>query len=186
MHLKRPTTARVAPNPAALSKAREAMRDKPHNAVNVVATMGHHPQLAKALRGLTQLVLYEASVPRRQRELVILRMGWNCQARYEFGQHTLMARDNGVSEAEIHAVTRPLVSHAWGREDRVLLQMVDDLYTDDCVSDGTWEELASLWSTPEIMEFLTSALTYRVVSGFLNSFGVELDDGVPGWPGELT
>ena len=31
---------------------------------------------------------------------------------------------------------------------------------------------------------LVSALTYRVVSGFLNSFGVELDDGVPGWPGE--
>jgi hypothetical protein len=27
-----------------------------------------------------------------------------------------------------------------------------------------------------------AALCYRVVSGFLNSCGVELDDGVPGWP----
>lgn len=62
--------------------------------------------------------------------------------------------------------------------------MTDDLYTDDCVSEVTWQELAEHWSTPEIMEFVCSALTYRLVSGFLNTFGVELDDGVPGWPGE--
>jgi hypothetical protein len=60
--------------------------------------------------------------------------------------------------------------------------MVDDLYTDDCVSDGTWAELTARWSTPEIMEFVMAALCYRVVSGFLNTCGVELDEGVPGWP----
>ena len=182
MSMRRPSKARVDPAPDALEAARAAMRDRPHNAVNVVATMGHHPDFARAFRGLTQFVLSEASVPRRQRELVILRMGWNCQARYEFGQHTLMARANGVEDAEIAAVTRPLSSHPWSDEDRALLQMVDDLHADDCVSDATWAELASRWTTPEIIEFLGSALTYRMVSGFLNSFGVELDEGVPGWP----
>jgi hypothetical protein len=32
------------------------------------------------------------------------------------------------------------------------------------------------------MEFIFAALGYTLVSGFLNTFGVQLDEGVPGWP----
>jgi alkylhydroperoxidase family enzyme len=182
MALRRPVSARVQPLEEAVAKAREAMKGMPHNAVNVRATMAHHPGLARAFGGFANAVLNEARTPRRQRELVILRMGWNCQARYEFGQHTLYGQHYGVTSDEVSAVTRPLSQHAWSDEDRVLLQMTDDLYTDDCVSDSTWAELTARWSTPEIMEFIMAALCYRVVSGFLNTCGVELDDGVPGWP----
>ncbi len=184
MALRRPISARVQPDPVVAAEVREVMRAEPHNAVNVRATLAHHPGLAKAIGGLADQVLNRAAVPRRQRELVILRMGWNCQARYEFGQHTLFGLAHGVTEEEIAAVTRPLRCHPWAEADRVLLQMTDDLYTDDCVSERTWKELAERWSAPEIMEFVCSALTYRLVSGFLNSFGVELDEGVPGWPEE--
>ena len=184
MALRRPSSARVQPDPAAAEIAREEMKTLPHNAVNVRATMAHHPVIAKGIGGLANTVLNKASVPRRQRELVILRMGWNCQARYEFGQHTMYGKAYGVTDEEIAAVTRPLNCHAWAEEDRILLQMTDDLHADDCVSDATWAELTANWNTQEIMEFVTSALCYRVVSGFLNTFGVELDDGVPGWPDE--
>lgn len=183
MALRRPASARVQPLGEAMARAREAMKDMPHNAVNVRATMAHHPGLARAFGGFANAVLNEARTPRRQRELVILRMGWNCQARYEFGQHTLYGLHHGVTSDEVSAVTRPLSQHPWSDEDRVFLQMTDDLYTDDCVSDATWAELTARWSTPEIMEFVMAALCYRVVSGFLNSCGVELDEGVPGWPG---
>ena len=89
---------------------------------------------------------------------------------------------HGVTSEEVSAVTRPLSQHVWGDDDRVLLQMADDLYGDDCISDATFAELASRWETPDIVEFMMAALCYRVVSGFLNSCGVELDEGVPGWP----
>lgn len=109
-------------------------------------------------------------------------MGYNCQAVYEFGQHTLFGRDAGLTDEEIYCVTRPLTTHEWSAEDRALLQMTDDLYTDDCVSDTTWSELTDLFSVPDVMEFMAAGLCYRVVSGFLNTCGVELDEGVPGWP----
>jgi 4-carboxymuconolactone decarboxylase len=182
MALRRPASARVKPLPEAVEKAREAMKVMPHNAVNVRATMAHHPALARAFGGFPNYVLNEAQTPRRQRELVILRMGWNCQARYEFGQHTMFGLAHGITQDEISAVTRPLSQHPWSDEDRMLLQMVDDLHADDCVSDATWAELTARWSTQEVMEFMMAALCYRVVSGFLNSCGVELDEGVPGWP----
>jgi 4-carboxymuconolactone decarboxylase len=182
MPLRRPVSARLEPLESAVGPAREAMRGMPHNAVNVRATMAHHPVLARAFGSFAGAVLNEARTPRRQRELVILRMGWNCQARYEFGQHTMYGLANGVSPQEVSAVTRPLSQHPWSDEDRVLLQMTDDLYADDCVSDATWGELEARWATPDIVEFLMAALCYRLVSGFLNSCGVELDEGVPGWP----
>ena len=109
-------------------------------------------------------------------------MGWNCQSIYEFGQHTLFGLAHGITQEEISAVTRPISEHPWSDEERALLQMVDDLHADDCVSDATWAELTARWSTQEVMEFMMAALCYRVVSGFLNSCGVELDEGVPGWP----
>jgi len=158
------------------------MKTLPHNAVNVRATMAHHPLIAKAVGGLAGAVLTEFATPRRQRELIILRMGWNCTCEYEFGQHTMYGMAHGVTAAEVAAVTRPLGAHAWSNEDLLLLEMTDELYTDDGVSDATWERLTKTWSTTEVMEFVISALTYRTVSGFLNTFGVELDEGVPGWP----
>ena len=186
MAQRRPASARIQPLDDAMATAREAMKGMPHNAVNVRATMAHHPGLARAFGGFANAVLNEAHTPRRQRELVILRMGWNCQARYEFGQHTLYGLAYGVTNDEVSAVTRPLSEHAWSDEDRILLQMTDDLYTDDCVSDATWAELTAQFETPMIMEYIGAAMSYRMVSSVLNTCGVQLDEGVPTWPTSPT
>jgi hypothetical protein len=34
----------------------------------------------------------------------------------------------------------------------------------------------------ELVELVICAGFYRLVSGFLNTMGIPLDDGVPGWP----
>src|SRR5277367_4631151 len=40
-------------------------------------------------------------IPLRDRELLILRTGWNCQARYEWAQHAVIAKNIGLSDDEI-------------------------------------------------------------------------------------
>ena len=182
MHLARPTSPRLEPIPAVVAKAREAMKDQPINAVNVTATMAHNRTMSKAIGALAQTVLFGGELPRRQVEIAVLRMGWNCGAVYEFGQHTLFGRDAGLTDAEIFATTRPIVEGGWSPADAAILQLVDDLYTDDCVTDATWTEAARHLSAADIIHVLTAAGCYRLVSGFLNSAGVQLDDGVPGWP----
>ena len=109
-------------------------------------------------------------------------MGWNCQAVYEFGQHTLFGRAAGLSDNEIYLTTRPATEGPWSAADRVILELVDDLYTDDCVSDATWAEATTHFNTADMIHLIAAAGCYRVVSGFLNSAGVQLDEGVPGWP----
>ena len=182
MHLARPGSPRLEPIPAVVAKAREAMKSSPVNAVNVVATMAHNRTVSKALGKFAQAMLFESDLPRRQVELAVLRMGWNCQAIYEFGQHTLFGLDAGLSQNEIYFTTRPVMQGGWSEADAVILQLVDDLYSDDCVSDATWAEANRHFSAPEVIHLLGAAGCYRVISGFLNTAGVQLDDGVPGWP----
>jgi alkylhydroperoxidase family enzyme len=65
-----------------------------------------------------------------------------------------------------------------------LIALADELHEDDCVADATWTDLATRWDDAQLVELLVVAGFYRLVSGFLNSTGVQLDDGVPGFPPE--
>ncbi|MEZ5231658.1 MAG: carboxymuconolactone decarboxylase family protein [Acidimicrobiales bacterium] len=137
------------------------------------------------LRRFSQLggtLLFRTTVGDRERELVILRVGWNCRSVYEFGQHTTIGLDSGLTEAEITALTRDPADGGWSDRDRALIALADDLCADDCVSDATWAALRPDWDDRQLVELIVTAGFYRMVSGFLNSAGVQLDDGVPGWP----
>ena len=61
-------------------------------------------------------------------------------------------------------------------------QTVDELYADDCVGEETWNAAAAIFTEAEMLHLVMAAGCYRVVSGVLNSCGVQLDEGVPGWP----
>jgi hypothetical protein len=176
MHMSRPAQARVSPDREVLA----ANRDR--NAANMIGTLGLHPELHQSFNVMAGSIIDTASTSRRQRGLVILRTGWNCGSRYLFGQHTLLGREIGITEAEIVALTRPLATHPWADDDRAVLQMADELYTDFVVTDATWAELAARWSPKEIMEFSMTIGFYFMACGIHNTFGVQLDQGVPGWP----
>jgi len=182
MHFARPSAPRIEPRADLADKIRDRQRDSPVNAVNVSATLARNKPLNRAFGPFAQAVLFEGGLSRRNVELAVLRMGWNCQSVYEFGQHTLFGLDAGLTSSEIHAVTRPLNQHPWTDEERTVLQAVDELYVDDCIGERTWNAAAAIFSDAEMLHLVMAAGCYRLVSGVLNSSGVQLDEGVPGWP----
>lgn len=149
--------------------------------LNIFGVLAHNPRLLKRFNLMGGALLAKGRLPARERELVILRVGWNARAVYEFGQHTLIGRQAGLTDAEIAAVCG-VGDHDWSPGDHLLLTMADELCEDDCVSDDTFAALAERWDHGELVELVVCAGFYRMVSGFLNSFGVPLDEGVPGWP----
>jgi alkylhydroperoxidase family enzyme len=150
--------------------------------LNIFGVLGHHPKLLKRFNLFGGFLLNKGLLPERERELVILRIGWNAQAVYEFGQHTVIGRRCGLTDDEIDALTKAPDDRDWNDGDLALIAMADELSSDDCVSDATWVDLAARWSEAELVELMVVAGFYRLVSGFLNSAGVQLDDGVPGFP----
>jgi alkylhydroperoxidase family enzyme len=150
--------------------------------LNIFGTIAHHPRLLKRFMNFAGLFLNKGLLPAREREIVILRVGWNCQSVYEFGQHTIIGERVGLTMEEITAVTRDISEHNWNARDIALLEMSDDLCADNYVSQQTWEKLRRDWKEDELIELAMVAGTYRLVSGFLNTMGVELDAQTPGWP----
>ena len=179
----RPTAPRISAVTEPTDRQRELMKsglaDEP---LNIFRTLAHNTRVLRRFNDFGGTLLFRGTVPARERELVILRVGWICQSVYEFGQHTVIGREAGLSNLEIAKVCQPIGCHGWSPTDVALLKMSDDLCNDNCVSDATWALLKPTWSEEQLVELLVVAGFYRMVSGFLNSAGVQLDAGVPTWP----
>lgn len=148
--------------------------------LNIFGALAHHPKLMKRFNLMGGFLLNKGVLPAREREIVILRVGWNSQAVYEFGQHTVIGKDCGLTDDEIRGLAG--YPHDFSSADCHLIALADELCADNVVSDETWTNLASRWSETELVELLICAGFYRLVSGFLNSVKVPLEPGVPGWP----
>lgn len=149
--------------------------------LNLFKTVGKYPDLAKHFVRFGSFLLYRGLLPAREREIVILRTGWRSGSVYEFGQHTSFGARAGLGPDEIRRLTTE-GAEGFGEGDRHLVAMVDDLCATNTVGDALWARLVERWSEAEMMELLMLAGYYRLVSGFLNATGVQLEPGTPGWP----
>jgi alkylhydroperoxidase family enzyme len=150
--------------------------------LNIFRTLAHHPKLMKRWLVFGTHVLIQSTLAVRERELVILRIGWLCRAEYEWGQHRLIALGAGISEDEIERVAEGPDAADWSPLEAALLRATDELHADAFVSDPTWKQLEAHLSTQQRMDLVFTVGQYNLVSMALNSFGVQLDPGTEGFP----
>ena len=148
---------------------------------NIFKTLTNHPALAKRWMVFANHILGKSTLSVRDRELVILRIGYLCQAGYEWGQHVLIAREAGMSDEEIRSCKTGPETPGLSELDRLLLTATDELHSDAHVSDATWAGLAERYNTQQMMDLVFTIGQYNLVSMALNSFGVQPDEGLPGW-----
>jgi 4-carboxymuconolactone decarboxylase len=149
--------------------------------LNIFKTLTNHPGLMRRWMVFANHILGKSTLAVRERELVILRIGYLCQAGYEWGQHVLIARGAGMTDAEIRSAKTGPDTAGLSELDRLLLQATDELHGDAHVSDATWAGLSEHLSTEQLMDLVFTVGQYNLVSMALNSFGVQPDDGLPGW-----
>jgi alkylhydroperoxidase family enzyme len=180
----RPKTPRVAVLPEAERTERQrallAPTTRNGRTFNVLATLVRHPDLLERWNGFAGHVMGATStLPPREREILILRIGWLNDSEYEFGQHVLFGRRAGLTDAEIERVKLGPAAPSWDAFDATLCQAADDLHRDGAVSDSTWGALAERYDERQLIDLLFTVGQYNLVSWVLNSLGVELDPGVP-------
>jgi len=101
-----------------------------------------------------------------------------CISRAELDQRA--GRTLGDEEIASLATTR--AAGPWSADDEALIALADEICGDDCAGDATFAALRRRWNDAELVELVTLVGFYRMVSGFLNTMGVEPEDGLPGWP----
>jgi alkylhydroperoxidase family enzyme len=72
--------------------------------LNIFRTMSHHPWVTKRFLQFGTQLLVRGTLPARERELLILRTGWNTQSEYEWGQHVAIGRAVGLTDVELARV----------------------------------------------------------------------------------
>ncbi len=149
---------------------------------NVSGTFARHWEALKKWGGWAGHVLGQTStLPPRDREILILRTGWLCQSEYEWGQHVLIGKSNGLTDAEIEQIRRGPDDEHWSFFDAVLLRAADELHADAFISDATWHALSERYNTEQLMDVVFAVGQFILVSMALNTFGVQLDKGLRGF-----
>ena len=139
--------------------------------------------LARAPTALTSFLVWanyifsrRNSLSERDRELVILRTGYNCRSGYEWTQHKRISLDCGLAEDEIERIKAGPDADGWTDLERAMLRATDELTANHFVSDASWAALAPLGDKGR-MDLVMTVGQYTQVSMILNSFGIQVEDG---------
>ena len=175
-------TPRVPPLPVEEidAETRERLGDGP--VLNIFRTLAQHPKLMKRWLVFGNHVLGRSTLPPRERELVILRIGWLCRSGYEWGQHVRIGLGSGLTQAEIDRIPRGPDAPGWSELERALLRATDELHADAFISDATWAALAAQLDTQQLLDLIFTVGQYNLVSMALNSLGVQPEPGLPALP----
>ncbi len=148
---------------------------------NIFKTLAHHPELFRRWLVFANHILGKSTLALRERELIILRIGYLCQSGYEWSQHVEIARAGGMSDDEIRLSKTGPDTPGISALDKALLQATDELHSDAFVSDATYASLAEHLDTQQLMDVVFTVGQYNLVSMALNTLGVQRDDFLPDW-----
>jgi alkylhydroperoxidase family enzyme len=149
---------------------------------NIFATFARHPALFRAWLPFGGFLLTQGVLDARDRELLILRTGYNCDSAYEWGQHVLIGEAVGLEREEMMRVAAGPAAGGWSVREAALLRAADELHADAKISADTYAALAEHYDDRGLIEIAMLVGHYHLVAFTLNSLEVELDDGLEGLP----
>jgi len=150
------------------------------NLPEIVRTMLRHPDLFAKQVDIGIQLLVQGRLSPRIRELAILRMGWLCQAPYQWGEHVLVSRKLGITSDEIERITLGPEASGWNELEQAILKATDELYKDAMIGDATWAVLAKHLDDQQLIELPIVVGQYQTVAYYQNSLRLRLHDGNSG------
>ncbi len=145
-------------------------------AVNIWSTLGRHKRLFRPWLMFAGRLMPGGLLPRAEAELVILRVGWNCRAEYEWAQHVVIGKRAGLDDATIARVPEGPQAGGWSERQAAILSAVDELHADRHVSDATWDRLRGVgFDEPRLIELCMLTGNYEMLAMTLNSAGVQVE-----------
>lgn len=158
----------------ALASAVVPERRNPDDAGNALATLVRHPVLAGAFLPFNTYLQQGSTLPERVRELVILRTAHHHGCEYEWGHHSAMSRQMGLTDDDRRAAQTGVAADEF---DQTVLSAVDELHSGSRISPQTWSRLGDQLDDKQRMDLMFTVGGYGTLALALNTFGVELEQG---------
>ncbi|MFL5846133.1 MAG: carboxymuconolactone decarboxylase family protein [Solirubrobacteraceae bacterium] len=142
---------------------------------NLFLTFGRRRGLFRGWLRFAGRLMPRGSLPRRETELIILRVARGRDCAYEFEHHVRLGRRAGLTDADIVRVTAGPDAEGWSPRERVLLLATDELLASEDLTDATWEALREHLDERRVIEFLFLVGHYRMLASFITTVRIEPD-----------
>ena len=137
----------------------------------------HRPDLGIVAQSLGERLRFHGTLPGAAREIAILAVGAKWMAEYEWWAHTRIGRREGVSDGTIDAIRRgerPLLADP---VEQAAYDFTAALLETGRVDPALYEATRAAVGDGGLVELVTLAGYYTLVSFTLNAFEVPLPDG---------
>jgi alkylhydroperoxidase family enzyme len=141
---------------------------------NLFTTLARHRRLFLPWLMFAGRLMPGGRLPRRDSELLILRVAHNCRSAYEWSHHERIGRAVGLSPSQIEAV-RSGFCEVFDERQQLLLRAADELHADRSLSDELWAALRARLSDAELIEVCMLVGHYEMLAMTLNSLRVQPD-----------
>jgi len=142
---------------------------------NLFLTLGRHPALFRGWLRFAGRLMPRGKLPRRETELVILRVADVRECRYEHEHHVRLGRRAGLSDAEIARVADGPAGEGWAPREQAVLEATDELLADGDVADETWSRLSGLLDTRELIELVLLVGHYEMLAKTIKTLRIQPD-----------
>jgi AhpD family alkylhydroperoxidase len=145
------------------------------NPPNLFLTMARQRRLFRGWLFFAGRLMPGGRLPRRETELVILRVAHQRGCAYEFEHHVRLGKRAGVTAEDVKRVEAGPDDGDWTGRQRALLAAADELVERRRLDDPTWDELRRHLTEPEAVELLLLVGHYDMLATFLLTLRVEPD-----------
>jgi AhpD family alkylhydroperoxidase len=159
--------------------ARIAGRAAGSSPPNLFLTLGRHHGLFRGWLWFAGRLMPGGKLPRRETELVILRVAHLRDCSYEFDHHVRLGRRVGLDDEDLRRIVEGPVADGWSTRERALVTAIDELHNDRDITDETWRALRAQLDERELIELIFLAGHYEMLATFLNTVRVQPDAAGP-------
>lgn len=145
------------------------------NPPRLFLTMARQPKLFRGWLRFAGRLMPGGTLPRRETELIILRVATLRDCAYEFEHHVRLGQRAGVDVRDVERVRQGPDADGWTAREQALLRAVDALHRDRDLDDATWAELREYLAEPQTIEFLLLVGHYEMLATFLLTLRVQPD-----------
>jgi alkylhydroperoxidase family enzyme len=141
---------------------------------NIFRVLGRHPRLFRAWVRYSGTLMPRGTLPRRDAELVILRVAWRTRAAYEWHQHVWLGARAGLSEDDIARAASEEVS-GWPPRQAAFVRATDELLASARLTDDTWSVLERELDVKGAIELCLLIGQYQGLATALGGLGVPME-----------
>jgi AhpD family alkylhydroperoxidase len=142
---------------------------------NLFLTLGRHRGLFRGWLWFAGRLMPGGRLPRRETELVILRVAHLRDCAYEFGHHVRLGAGAGVGAPDVERVIAGPAAEGWSPRERALLVATDELNAGGDLSDEAWAALREHLDERRLIELVLLVGHYEMLATFITTLRIEPD-----------